>query len=86
MTERPPSRATVSCRSWRIFDNLLTKFGVSTQTNDTFRIHGVPYYKLYDRKGELRYQFADVYEGPGTGQPVERSTNALPSCSPKPPS
>lgn len=54
------------------FDNLQTKFGVSTETNDTFGIHGVPYYKLYDRKGELRYQFAEVYDDLEHGEPVKK--------------
>ncbi len=54
------------------FDNLITKFGNGTQTNDIFGIHGVPYYKLYDRKGVLRYQFAEIYDGLDNGEPVEK--------------
>jgi thiol-disulfide isomerase/thioredoxin len=53
------------------FDNLLTKFGNGTETNDTFGIHGVPYYKLYDRQGKLRYQFAEIYDDLEQGEPVE---------------
>lgn len=53
------------------FDNLMTKFGNSTKTNDTFDLHGVPQYKLYDRQGKLRYQFADIYDDLESGEPVE---------------
>jgi thiol-disulfide isomerase/thioredoxin len=53
------------------FDNLLTKFGNGTQTNDTFDLHGVPQYKPYDRAGKLRYQFSDNPEDLTDGRPVD---------------
>ena len=41
------------------FDNLLSKFGVGKQANEAFGIpDSPPFYKLYDRTGNLRYQFS----------------------------
>ena len=40
------------------FDNLLGKYGVGAEFADAFGIRGeVPFYRLYDRRGQLRYQF-----------------------------
>jgi hypothetical protein len=40
-------------------DNLISKFGLDTKSEEEFNIvGGLPLYKLYDRKGELRYQFS----------------------------
>ena len=41
------------------FDHLITKFGASVESFAKFEIEGsaLPYYKLYDRTGKLRYQF-----------------------------
>jgi thiol-disulfide isomerase/thioredoxin len=41
------------------FDNLLGTYGVGTEAIDAFEYGGdVPFYKLYDRTGKLRYQFS----------------------------
>lgn len=54
------------------FENLLSKFGTSTKTGDEFRFGGdVPFYRLYDRQGKLRYQFSNFFEDLENGQPVE---------------
>lgn len=47
------------------FDNLLGTYGVGTEAADAFEYGGdVPFYKLYDRQGQLRYQFSpDPREG-----------------------
>jgi thiol-disulfide isomerase/thioredoxin len=41
------------------FDHLISKFGASVESFVKFEIEGgaLPYYKLYDRAGKLRYQF-----------------------------
>jgi thiol-disulfide isomerase/thioredoxin len=45
--------------------NLMSKFGGSSTTMETFEIDGgaVPFYKLYDRKGELRQSFGGTASG-----------------------
>jgi thiol-disulfide isomerase/thioredoxin len=53
------------------FPALLTQFGNGTKTNDTFGVHGVPQYKLYDRQGELRYQFAEGHGDLEHGEPLD---------------
>jgi thiol-disulfide isomerase/thioredoxin len=42
------------------FDHLISKFGASVESFVKFEIEGsaLPYYKLYDRSGKLRYQFS----------------------------
>ena len=41
------------------FDHLISKLGASVESFVKFEIEGgaLPYYKLYDRTGKLRYQF-----------------------------
>lgn len=42
-------------------DNLLSKWGASTESTDQFQVNSaLPYYKLYDRQGDLRYEFSGV--------------------------
>ena len=50
------------------FDNLLSKFGSGEQTFEAYDIEGgaVPYFKLYDRKGELRHTF---FSDPAAAKP-----------------
>jgi thiol-disulfide isomerase/thioredoxin len=42
------------------FDNLLSQYGGGPKAVEAFEIPGgaVPHYKLYDRNGELRYEFS----------------------------
>jgi thiol-disulfide isomerase/thioredoxin len=41
------------------FDNLLSKYGASTESIDAFGLPGpVPCYRVYDRAGELRHEFS----------------------------
>jgi len=44
------------------FDNLLSQYGVGQQHFEEFEIAtgGLPFYKLYDRMGTLRYEFTSV--------------------------
>jgi thiol-disulfide isomerase/thioredoxin len=43
------------------FDNLLSQYGGGTQSTEAFQVDGgLPSYKLYDRKGQLRYTLADT--------------------------
>jgi thiol-disulfide isomerase/thioredoxin len=40
------------------FDNLLNKYGTGTKATEAFGLAGaVPYYRVYDRSGELRREF-----------------------------
>jgi len=47
------------------FVNLLSQYGAGTESGKQFEIvgGGVPFYKLYDRTGELRHQFSAVPTG-----------------------
>lgn len=55
------------------FDNLLSKFGVGTESAEAFNVPGdVPFYKLYDRSGTLRYQFSADPEGIENGEPLSK--------------
>lgn len=55
------------------FPNLRSKWGAGSKSAEQFEFSGeVPYYKLYDRSGELRYDFsanADTREGV---EPIEQ--------------
>ena len=49
------------------------QFGTSSQTADAFDLRGdVPLVKLYDRSGQLRYQFSGDPAGLEHGQPLEQ--------------
>ena len=55
------------------FDNLLGKYGVGSEFAEAFEIRGeVPFYKLYDRSGRLRYQFSSDPSGLEHGEPIGR--------------
>lgn len=46
------------------FDNLVSKFGASTKSADELGIRGeMPFCQLFDRKGQLRYQFSELPDG-----------------------
>jgi thiol-disulfide isomerase/thioredoxin len=54
-------------------DNLIGKYGAGTEFADAFAIPGdVPFYKLYDRQGKLRYQFSADPDGIEFGEPLSR--------------
>jgi len=54
------------------FQNLLSKFGASTKSAEAYDFDGgVPLYKLYDRAGNLRYQFSGAPETLENGEPIE---------------
>jgi thiol-disulfide isomerase/thioredoxin len=54
------------------FENLITEYGLGTEQAQTFNVKGgVPYYKLYDRNGKLRYSFSDQLEETENVKPTE---------------
>ena len=53
--------------------NLISAYGAGTESTERFAVDSaLPYYKLYDRQGKLRYQFSDVPEGLDHLEGVER--------------
>jgi thiol-disulfide isomerase/thioredoxin len=55
------------------FANLISQFGTGSQSADAFDLRGdVPMYKLYDRAGQLRYQFSGEPSGLEHGEPLEK--------------
>lgn len=61
------------------FDNLLSRYGIGTEATDAFAFPGdVPFYKLYDRGGTLRYQFSgDPPDGIEPLENLERRVQEL---------
>ena len=59
------------------FDNLISQYGVGTETADKFEIVGgaLPFYKLYDRSGKLRHQFGGFEED--EVEPIEEIDNRV---------
>jgi thiol-disulfide isomerase/thioredoxin len=54
------------------FVNLLTEYGASGAFVDAFELRGdIPFYRLYDRTGKLRYQFSSDLTGLDHGEPLE---------------
>lgn len=54
------------------FDNLISRFGTGSQSTEAFGLRGdVPVYRLYDRAGQLRYQFSAEPEGLEHGEPLD---------------
>lgn len=54
-------------------DNLLPKYGAGSQFLEAFDLRGdVPFYKLYDRQGKLRYTFSSDPEGIENCEPIEK--------------
>ena len=54
-------------------DNLISTWGTSTESAERFEFDGaVPYYKLYDRAGTLRYEFSGNPEGLDNVEDVDR--------------
>lgn len=54
------------------FDNFISQFGTGSQSAEVFELRGdVPMYRLYDRAGQLRYQFSGDPSGLEHGEPLE---------------
>ena len=55
------------------FDNVISKFGVDTQTAEEFGFRGdVPFFQLFDRSGKLRYQFTPLPDGLENGETLDK--------------
>jgi hypothetical protein len=55
------------------FDNVIDKGGGDLESFKAYGIPGgLPFYKLYDRQGVLRYQFCPLLDGVEKGEPVEK--------------
>ncbi len=53
------------------FANLLTPYGAGSKFPEAFEMCGdVPFYKLYDRQGQLRYVFSDQPDGLENGEVI----------------
>ncbi len=60
-------------KSKAAFDNLLTDYGAGAEFLVAFDLRGeVPFYKLYDRQGSLRYSFSGDPAGLENCEPIER--------------
>lgn len=54
-------------------DNLLPRYGAGSEFLEAFDLRGdVPFYKLYDRQGNLRYTFSGDPEGIENCEAIER--------------
>jgi thiol-disulfide isomerase/thioredoxin len=55
------------------FDNLLPEYGAGSRFLEAFDLRGdVPFYKLYDSQGVLRYTFSDDPSGIENCESIER--------------
>lgn len=55
------------------FDHLITEYGAGSAFVDAFDLRGdLPLYRLYDRKGVLRYSFSEDPEGIENGETIDR--------------
>ncbi len=55
------------------FETLLTRYGTGSEFVNAFGIRGdLPFYRLYDRKGTLRYSFSDDPEGIENCEAIEK--------------
>ncbi len=55
------------------FDHLITEYGAGSAFVDAFDLRGdLPLYRLYDRKGVLRYTFSEDPEGIENGETIDR--------------
>lgn len=54
-------------------ENLLPVYGAGSEFLEAFDLRGdVPFYKLYDRQGQLRYTFSDNPDGIENCEPIEK--------------
>lgn len=54
-------------------ENLLPKYGAGSEFLEAFDLRGdVPFYKLYDKQGVLRYTFSDDPAGIENCEPIEK--------------
>lgn len=55
------------------FETLLTRYGIGAEFVKAFDIRGdLPFYRLYDRKGKLRYSFSAEPEGIGNCELIDK--------------
>ena len=55
------------------FANLLTEYGAGAKFVEAFDLRGdVPFYRLYDRQGQLRYSFSEDPAGVENCEPIDR--------------
>lgn len=55
------------------FETLLTRYGIGAEFANAFDIRGdIPFYRLYDRKGQLRYSFSADPEGIENCEVIEK--------------
>lgn len=61
------------------FRHLRSTWGTGLESTEKFQIQGggVPYYKLYDRSGKLRYEFSGNPEGLENVEPLEKIEDRL---------
>lgn len=62
------------------FPNLLSKYGGGTEAVEAFELPGaVPYYRVYDRSGELRYEFGvdPLAEKQFTAEDIDKAIEKL---------
>jgi thiol-disulfide isomerase/thioredoxin len=61
-----------------LFPNILTKYGAGSTFLSAFDLRGdIPFYRLYDRAGKLRYQFSSDPEGLANGESIEQIEDRL---------
>jgi len=54
-------------------DNLLPEYGAGTEFLEAFDLRGdIPFYRLYDRQGTLRYTFSGDPDGIDNCEPIEK--------------
>lgn len=55
------------------FPNILTEYGAGSKFVTAFDLRGdIPFYRLYDRTGKLRYEFSNDPEGLANGESIEK--------------
>lgn len=60
-------------RQAAVFDNLITPYGVGAEFLEAFDLRGdIPFYKLYDSQGTLRYTFSGDPEGLENCEPIDQ--------------
>jgi thiol-disulfide isomerase/thioredoxin len=71
-SERRKAAAFLQSVNARI-DNLISTWGAGSRSVDEFKIDSaLPYYKLYDRQGRLRFEFSGAPEGLDNVEPLDQ--------------
>ncbi len=67
--------------------NLISKWGAGSQSAERFEFSGeVPFYRLYDRQGKLRYEFSSNAESLKNTEPLEQIEPRIRELLDQPPS